>query len=412
MAGADVHVPGEGTPRRLLAIADTDSYLKWSAETLVTLPSDWQRSQVVVENPVMPSEGQIRAASSLPVQVLDRAGIARRLRVEKPDVVLLACTGPVVAVLAAARELRGRDRPVLVTGLPGISVPATPRAVELRRSCDLLIVHSHREIAEFRALGAEPAPHLIFGLASLPFLRSPVPDDEDAELRRTDLIFAAQAKVPMSREHREQILLALAEAGSAVVKVRADKDEQQTHREDWPYPKLAADLVAQERLATGRLRFRGGSMRDVLATARALTTVSSTAALEAMAADVPVLIISDFGVSEEMINIVSRGPAASATWPIWRRSMAACRRRLVGGQLLPPGARERRLDVAPIPRPERATARYLAVLATRSPLAAVRRRVRLLARPARVRRLRAVARMASRRHRRPSTRSHSSRTAP
>ena len=52
--------PGEETPRRLLAIADSDSYLKWSAATLGALPPRWQQSQVVVENPVMPSAAQIQ----------------------------------------------------------------------------------------------------------------------------------------------------------------------------------------------------------------------------------------------------------------------------------------------------------------------------------------------------------------
>jgi hypothetical protein len=236
----------------------------------------------------------------------------RWLRAEKPDVVLLACTGPVVATLTATHELRGRERPVLVTGLPGISVPATPRAVALRRSCDLFVLHSHREIAEFQATGAELAPHLVFGLASLPFLRAPASAAQD-EVRRTDLVFVAQAKVPMIREQREQILLALAEAGSAVVKVRAQKDEQQTHRENWPYAELVADLVAQGRMEPGSLGFRGGPMRDALSTARALTTVSSTAALEAIAANVPVMIISDFGVSEEMINLVFAGSGCLGT---------------------------------------------------------------------------------------------------
>ena len=45
-------------------------------------------------------------------------------------------------------------------------------------------------------------------------------------------------------------------------------------------------------------------MAAALNTARGLATVSSTAALEAMAAGVPVLIISDFGVSADLINLV------------------------------------------------------------------------------------------------------------
>ena len=45
-------------------------------------------------------------------------------------------------------------------------------------------------------------------------------------------------------------------------------------------------------------------MQEVLRTSRGFATVSSTAALEAMAMNRPTLIISDFGVSAEMINLV------------------------------------------------------------------------------------------------------------
>ena len=62
----------------------------------------------------------------------------------------------------------------------------------------------------------------------------------------------------------------------------------------WPSAASRADAVA----------FVGGSMQDVLRTSRGFVTVSSTAALEAMAMNRPTLIISDFGVSAEMINLV------------------------------------------------------------------------------------------------------------
>ena len=68
--------------------------------------------------------------------------------------VLLACTGPVVAALSVRRVFWGRTRPVLVTGLPGISVPATSRAVTSRAACDLFLLHSKREVAEFSEIGA------------------------------------------------------------------------------------------------------------------------------------------------------------------------------------------------------------------------------------------------------------------
>lgn len=288
---------------RVLAIADTDSYLKWSAATLATLPGHWERTQLVIENPVMPSAAQIIAATRLPVEVLRRSELRRRIRQLRPDVVLLAATGPVVADLAADPLFQTPTRPVLLTGLPGISVPATRSAVRHRKGCDLFVLHSHREIAEFAELARTFAPALDFGLARLPFLHASRPTGDD----RRDLVFAAQAKVPPAREDREQIVLALAAAGDAVIKVRALADEQQTHREEWPYPQLLAELLDEGRIEPDAVRCVGGGMADALAQARGLVTVSSTAALEAMAGGIPVLIITDFGVSAQMINLVFEG---------------------------------------------------------------------------------------------------------
>ena len=296
---------GDRARVRVLAIADTDSYLKWSAATLDALPGSWESTQLIIKNPVMPSAAQIRAVTSQHVEVLTNAEVVRRMRLECPDVVLLACTGPVVAALTVQRAFwGGAARPVLVTGLPGISVPATRRAVTSRAACDLFLLHSKREVLDFAEIGAWAAPGLIFGLASLPFLPAPTPQPAADDQVGPNLVFAAQAKVPVERAHREQILLTLADAGSAVVKLRAWSEEQQTHRETWSYPDIMDALVAAGRVATDAVAFVGGSMQDVLRTSRGFVTVSSTAALEAMAMHRPTLIISDFGVSAEMINLV------------------------------------------------------------------------------------------------------------
>ena len=297
---------------RVLAISDSDSYLKWSVATLRALPKSWSSTQLVVKNPVLPSPEQARAAAGAPVSTLAYPALQRRIDQERPDVVLLAASGPVVAALTAAPALRGPDRPVLVSGLPGISVPATPRAVTLRAGCDVFVLHSHREIAEFTALAAElGVPHR-FGLARLPFLPPGPPAAADPP-GDGPLVFAAQAKVPVRREDREQILLALARSGRAVVKLRALSTEWQTHHEPWPYPQLYAGLVQAGRVEPDALHFAAGSMTEALAGARGLVTVSSTAALEAMALGLPVLTLSDFGVSEEMINTVFAGSGCLGT---------------------------------------------------------------------------------------------------
>lgn len=308
---------------RVLAVADADSYLKWGTALLDRLPGSWERRLLLISSPITPSADQAAAAATgMPVERVSLGRLRRLLRRDPPDVLLLACTGPTVQVLAGLHAVRRPERPVLVTGLPGISLPASARAVDLRRDCDLLVVHSRRERDDFSRLAAELAPGMRVALGRLPFLtpgsrpglRPGEPADEPGQVG--EVVFAAQAKVPPTPADREAILLALAEVvptGSAVVKVRALGGEQQTHREEHPYSQLWAGLVAAGRVADDAVRFRAGSMSAALEQARGLVTVSSTAALEAIDAGVPIVVLSDFGVDAAMINLVFAGSGCLGT---------------------------------------------------------------------------------------------------
>ncbi|MGW0482026.1 DUF6716 putative glycosyltransferase [Nonomuraea sp. NPDC003214] len=296
---------------RVLAIADSDSYLKWAACLLGDLPAGCASDLVVVRTPIAPSADQIAAAvGELPAPPVLTARAVRRLAERsRPDAILVACTGPVVDVLVSGVLDGLRPRPVFVTGLPGISVPATDKAWIYRSGCDLFVVHSEREVAEFAAVAARLGGGGAVGLARLPFLR-PAPGRGGGDR----VVFATQAKVPRAREERERVLRGLAELAAArpdldvVVKLRALEDEQQTHRERHHYQRLWRELGEP-----GRLRFEAGSMREHLAHAAGFVTVSSTAALEAIAQDVPLIVLSDFGVNAEMINLVFEGSGLLGT---------------------------------------------------------------------------------------------------
>ncbi|MFI6502599.1 DUF6716 putative glycosyltransferase [Nonomuraea typhae] len=298
-------------------MADSDSYLKWAACLLADLPADWERELAVVRTPIVPSPLQIAAAvgaGPLP-PVLSARSLRRTAQRTKPDVIVVACTGPVVDVLVAEVLGEMRPRPVFVTGLPGISVPATDKAWLFRSGCDLFVVHSEREAAEFGEVAGRLGGGGQVGLARLPFLRGPVPPGFEPDGRERDrVVFATQAKVPRAREEREQVLLALAKLAErrpdldVVVKLRALDGERQTHNERHPYQRLWQDLGEP-----GRLRFAAGSMDEHLAVAAGFVTVSSTAALEAIDRDVPLLVLEDFGVSAEMINLVFAGSGLLGT---------------------------------------------------------------------------------------------------
>ncbi|MFI6993387.1 DUF6716 putative glycosyltransferase [Nonomuraea wenchangensis] len=297
----------------MLAVADSDSYLKWAACLLDDLPEGSSADLVVVRTPIAPSPEQIAAAVSgrgRPAPpVLSARSVRRLAERTRPDVILVACTGPVVDVLVSGVLDGLRPRPVFVSGLPGISVPATEKAWIYRSGCDLFVVHSEREVAEFGEIAGRLGGGGAVGLARLPFLRAGT-----APAGGDRVVFATQAKVPRGREQRERILHALAELArrrpdlDVVVKLRALEDERQTHRERHHYQRLWREMGEP-----GRLRFAAGPMHEQLAQAAGFVTVSSTAALEAIALGVPSLVLTDFGVSAEMINVVFEGSGLLGT---------------------------------------------------------------------------------------------------
>jgi len=301
----------------VLAIADSDSYVKWGAALLAQAPKEWQRSLIVLASPVLPSAEQLAAALNGTAEtidappILDLSALAVRIAMLKPDVVLLSVRGPLVKVVVRAIVGASVVRPVIVSGLPGISIPATKRAIAHRAQVDYFVLHSQREIREFDELAARMGIEMPFGLATLPFLpRKVLPQKTPGRSQNGEVIFATQAKVPAEKDDRLALLSWLAESARrhpymrVVVKVRASRGEQQTHAERYDYADLIEELDPP---APHNLVVAGGAMSGHLAGAAGLVTVSSTAAIEAIALSIPVIVIEDFGVSAELINTVFEG---------------------------------------------------------------------------------------------------------
>jgi len=302
----------------VLAVADSDSYLKWAAATLAALPVDAGRGLLLVECPATPSPQQRTAAlrgtgiAADAVPSLHVSALAARVAEAAPDVVLVATRGPQARVIL--RELAELDpRPVLVSGLPGISIPATRKALYFRHQADLFVVHSHREVREFRALAARNGWNRSIALASLPFASTDRASGGTTP-RGTDLVFAVQSVVPAEPAERRRIARMLLRAAEAtpdrrvVVKVRALAGERQTHDEHHPIPELIeAEAAASGHAVPANLVVSSVSMSTALDSAEGLVTVSSTAAIEAIARTIPVVALDTFGVSDALINPVFTG---------------------------------------------------------------------------------------------------------
>lgn len=339
---------------RVVAIADADSFVKWSAALLDSIPDasstapvevsagagpDIHRHMLLVRTPLTVSRDQERmalAGTSLGETSITRVRfeeVVGWLRGHLPDVVVLAGRGPFVRLMMRQID-RLPNRPVTVSGLPGMSIPAQRGALEYRRESDLLVVHSHREERAVAALGERLGMPVPSALATLPYARDEsntrashaavrstaghVGTDAGAVAAAsgvilaertptgTDLVFAAQALVPAERSEREALVDILRRAALArpnrrvVVKLRSRPGEAETHLERDAYAEMLADSPAN-------LMLSYEPMALALSRAEGLVTVSSTAAVEAIARGIPVIALDTFGVSKPLLNTVFIG---------------------------------------------------------------------------------------------------------
>ena len=255
-----------------------------------------------------PSQERAAVAGSALGRVsrIEYEALADRLAALRPDVVLLAARGPLVRVLA--RLVAGLSpRPVIVSGLPGISIPATKKALVYRAQCDLFVLHSRREVREFAALArlrgerAEVRAHAssvrrrATGCLTGPARdRSRVRGAGDRPARAR----GSPPGRPTARAGRGGRSVA---PGGREAPRRGG--EHQTHVEADALPDLLASLgPLPPNLVTST-----GPMAKALDHAQGLVTVSSTAAIEAVARGIPVIALDVFGVADELINPVFRG---------------------------------------------------------------------------------------------------------
>lgn len=325
------------TGLRVVAIADADSFVKWAASLLGAVPG-LRPHLVLVRTPLTASAAQERSAlagTGLGHHDVTRLGFAETadwLARQHPDVVLLAGRGPFVRLMGRVIDALPH-RPVTVSGLPGMAIPAQRGALDYRRHTDLLVVHSHREVRAFEELGDRIGVQTPVALATLPFARlrqrmlrperlrvdavvssrggvavaeRPAPT---APVRppATDIVFAAQALVPAAKEQRAEIAALLVRAAEAeparrvVVKLRSRPGESETHLEREPYAGLLPSRLPRN------LVFSYDPMSTALQRAAGLVTVSSTAAIEATALGIPVIALDSFGVSKSLLNTVFLG---------------------------------------------------------------------------------------------------------
>lgn len=297
------------SPKRpvVVVLADSDSYLKWAAGLFAKADSTLNTRIQLVRGSAHPSDEQIVSALRTTdwgpedVAVVGVTQLAPLL--EAADVVVLAVRGAMALVIGEQVLPALENRPVIVTGLPGMSIPAKRRGLVYRSYADLFIVHSIAEIEAFEKVGADTPLARRFALATLPFTS---PDVAVHHNPNGPFVFATQAIVPPTANERRKLASALLEYArnypdrDLVIKIRNAEGEAQTHADSRPVQRLMRDLAGGELPAN--VTIAAGAMVDALDGAAGLITISSTAALEAMEYGQPVAFISDFGIRKVNLN--------------------------------------------------------------------------------------------------------------
>ncbi|WP_240513618.1 DUF6716 putative glycosyltransferase [Brevibacterium aurantiacum] len=328
-------------PIRIVSVSDSESYLKWATQLLSSLPGV-EAHVYLIDSPILPTREQVTHAiagsfwAGRNIPVVTRADLAHIITDHLADIVLGAATGPIVAQLFLTAHLH-EYRPALVSGLPGMGLPASKKGMNYRRLMDAFITHSFAEVAQYTEVSAlTQVPCEIF-LARLPMLRSAgIPQlaataassdsattdstesNTRAALPRT-LVFAPQAKVPESLDDREAIVRALADfasrhrESSVIVKMRSRPGEHETHHELHSYYDILESLRGQEVPGADLIGLGYGPLDEFLVPGAALVTVSSTAALEAFDRGIPTLLISDFGFDRNLLNEAFTDSGATGT---------------------------------------------------------------------------------------------------
>ena len=313
-------------PIRILSVSDSESYLKWATQLLSSLP-DVEGRVFLVDNPILPTDEQIDSAVAgtawehREVPVIARSDLAQVIADHSPDIVLGAATGPIVAQVFLTAHTR-TDRPALVSGLPGMGLPASGKGMNYRRMMDAFIAHSSAEVTAYTEASTKSQVPCEVLLARLPMLRSegiPQLTNSGTEAVPRTLVFAPQAKVPVERTGREAIIAALAEfaerhpESTAIIKMRSRPGEFETHHEQHSYFEILEDFRTRGVPGAARIELGFGPLSDFLTDGSALVTVSSTAALESIDRGIPTLLVSDFGFDSELLNEVFEGSGATGT---------------------------------------------------------------------------------------------------
>ena len=220
------------------------------------------------------------------------------------------------ALLMLAKEWsQSKDRPVLVSAYPGILFRFALEGMLDRSGADLLCLNSENDLSTYRlgrqALGLSSDNAVMTGL---PLLWNAEPSQ--AKPDKPSIVFFEQPSIPAHPLQRRYICKQLKELAEAwpdhpvIFKPRTSSIESTLHRRHGEMASVIDRM--SETVPNLQLSFKPATR--LLRQCGCAITVSSTAALEAMAMGVSTRIVGDLGVTESLGNHFFAESGAIATF--------------------------------------------------------------------------------------------------
>ena len=287
---------------RVLLVANFDSGLKYAARVAEAVAALGGEPELAAPTTVAPhalAEAQVRAATSRPVRFAAWSELVRDAAAA--DAVVPVFDGPTVERFVGEVHATARRMPAVGAGYVGMALYDLVGGYLTRSLADVVAVNSRTDLAEFsaaaRGLGMPDDNLLLTGLALLP--AAPLPARSGAI---GTVLFADQPTVPRAQADRVYLwdrVLAHAEQHPdrrVLMRPRHRPGEGTFHRMEHSPVTWAATRTLPPNLSIVHDPIDG-----LIPASDLLLTVSSTAALEAIAAGVRVAFVADW-VQDSALN--------------------------------------------------------------------------------------------------------------
>lgn len=291
-------------PRRVVFIVAHDAYLK-GARNICTLLEKQNKIQVSWFTTSKRLEGL--GLSWLDIARLNMEQSWKNKALQQADLIFAGLGGRALNQLihhlkrSDAAVSEGQAQPRIIGYFPGVLHLRIFESLATRLRCDQVLLNCERDYRLYQQLALSTTGEdngLLFGS---PWIGSPPESDKPCDI---DLLFVEQSIVPETQNDRIRLvkcLIALSRQypkWRIVVALRARKGQASSHQLKYCLEEISQQLLADHT----PLEFVLDDIDQLLARARRVATISSSAAYTSLAWGKPTLFIRDLGIKQSWGN--------------------------------------------------------------------------------------------------------------